>query len=170
MSTPSPRSPREGYPIGLEQIGSTTRGPSRPRSRRCYPNIDHALIRSGRRSPLANLDRNFLLYERPLLNLCNSVWADAINDAARERRLSVMLVGGLGNMTLSYAGAELLPELLRAGRLAACDRRVAWHAPPRCALAWRGGERFGPWSPLALWRLANRVNGAPSVAWKTTAC
>ncbi len=46
-----------------------------------------------------------------MLNICNQVWVDAINDAVRERGLSVLLVGDMGNLTLSYAGAELLPEL-----------------------------------------------------------
>ena len=39
-----------------------------------YPNMDHVIVPNGG-SPLAELDRNFFLYERPVLNLCNSVWS-----------------------------------------------------------------------------------------------
>ena len=81
-----------------------------------YDNMEHLLVRSPGGSPLDSLDRNFYLFEQPVLNLCNQVWIGAINDAVRMRRLSVLLTGQFGNMTLSYAGIEALPELLRSGR------------------------------------------------------
>ena len=39
-----------------------------------------------------------------------------INDAARERKLQVMLVGSAGNAGLSREGRDLLPQLVRNGR------------------------------------------------------
>src|SRR5579872_1687231 len=72
--------PREGYPGASGPDRINDEGPLAAAVAALYPNIDHTLILSERRSPLANLDRNFLLYERPLLNLCNNVWSDAIND------------------------------------------------------------------------------------------
>jgi asparagine synthase (glutamine-hydrolysing) len=152
--------PREGYPNDPETGRINDEGPLAAAVAALYPNIEHTLIRAGGRSPLANLDRNFLLYERPLLNLCNNVWGDAIKDAVRARRLGVMLVGSMGNMTFSYTGAELMPELLRAGRLVAWTRAAL--AMRRRGARWRGvaATSFGPWAPPALWRLANRLNGS----------
>jgi asparagine synthase (glutamine-hydrolysing) len=123
--------------------------------------MEHVLIRTNGRSPLRNLDRNFYLYERPGLNLCNMVWGDAINDAARDRGLGVLLTGGMGNMTLSYTGAELLPELIRAGRLVRWLREAGGlHTTQGVRWVSVVARSLGPWSPAWLWRLARRINRA----------
>jgi asparagine synthase (glutamine-hydrolysing) len=153
--------PREGYVDAARRPRLIDEGPLAAATAAMYPNIDHVLIRSGGRSPLQALDRNFLLYERPVLNICNLVWADAINDAVRERKLGVLLSGAMGNISLSYNGAELLPELIRGGRL------VRWLAEARGLhdsqqVRWVSvmARSFGPWAPAWLWRLARRINGA----------
>ena len=76
-------------------------------------------------SPLQDFDRRLFLFDGPTANLANRVWGDAINAAARERKLTIMLTGQMGNVTLSYAGLQLLPELLRSGRLFALWRTAA---------------------------------------------
>jgi asparagine synthase (glutamine-hydrolysing) len=82
-----------------------------------YPNIEHVLIRSSDRLSLfGGLDRIFHLSQRPMFDPTLYIWFSAVDQAARERKLSVMLVGGMGNMTMSYNGVELLSELLLAGR------------------------------------------------------
>jgi asparagine synthase (glutamine-hydrolysing) len=145
--------PRDGYegqaPKGCladeGQVAATTAG--------MYPNIEHVLIRGGRRSPLEGLDRYFLLFDRPMLNLCNGVWVAAINDAVRERKLSVMLTGQMGNMTISYGGAEFLPELLRAGRLVRLAK-TGVQLLARGSMNWRGVlvGAFGPFLSSAMWQ------------------
>ena len=40
----------------------------------------------------------------------------ALCDAARDRKLTVLLHGQAGNLGLSYDGMQLLPELVRRGR------------------------------------------------------
>jgi asparagine synthase (glutamine-hydrolysing) len=124
-----------------------------------YANIDHALVRSTGRSPLENLDRNFFLYDQPMLNLCNLVWTDAIQDEARARKLSVMLVGMMGNMTLSYDGSERLPALLGSGRIGTWFREA--RALAKAKKGWPGvlAGSAGPWIPLPIWRWANRLRG-----------
>ena len=109
--------PRKGYVDTARKPRLIDEGPLAAATARLYPNLEHVLIRTGGRSPLQSLDRNFQLYERPILNLCNTVWFDAISDAVRDRGLRVLLTGSMGNLTLSYNGAELLPELVRSGRL-----------------------------------------------------
>jgi asparagine synthase (glutamine-hydrolysing) len=108
--------PRAGYDGPSLKGCFPDEGPLAAATAGMYPNIEHVLIRGDRNSPIENLDRAFYLYERPRLNLCNLVWLSAINQAARERNLAVMLIGMMGNLTVSWEGLELLPELLLAGR------------------------------------------------------
>src|SRR5688500_331653 len=85
--------PREGYdgPCPKDRIGDE--GPLAAATAALYPNIDHIRVHSGHVSPVADLDRYFHLFDRPMLNLCNWVWLSAINAAARERNCTVVLTG-----------------------------------------------------------------------------
>lgn len=87
-----------------------------------YPNVDHHPMRSDDRSPLAGLDRNFYLFERPVLNLCNLAWSTAIADHAKAQGITIMLTGQLGNLTISHDGMPHLSALLARGRLVALFR------------------------------------------------
>lgn len=124
-----------------------------------HPNVEHVEIRGDRRSPLTDLDRYFFLYERPLLNPCNGVWNTAINEAARARGVSVMLVGQMGNMSLSYAGTEHLPALLGRGRLLGAGvlaaRLLAGGMRPHSVAA----QALGPFLPPRLWEALLRLGG-----------
>ncbi len=151
--------PREGYdgPFVPNTIGDE--GALAAATAAIHPNIDHVLVTTEGRTPLDHLDRQFLLYERPVLNLCNATWADAINDNARARGLDVLLTGQMGNMSFSYAGMEHLPELLARGRLV----RLAGTA----LALYRGGTRagtiaaqtIGPFLPRPVWRAIGRLRG-----------
>ncbi|MBV9929947.1 MAG: asparagine synthetase B [Alphaproteobacteria bacterium] len=125
-----------------------------------YPNVEHVVVRTGSRSPFDRLDRNAFLYEKPVSNLCNAVWGDAILDAVKARGLNVLLTGQLGNMSFSFSGFERLAELLRRGRLVRLAREAL-------ALRRRGGVRLesaaahaiGPYLPPRLWLAINRWRG-----------
>ncbi len=151
--------PREGYDGAIPHGRFGDEGPLAAAVAARYPNLEHVLVRTNGRSPFATLDRNFFLFERPVLNLCNGVWMDGIMDAAKARRLPVMLTGQMGNMSFSYAGLELLPELLAGGRwlrLARELRRLPGNGiRPRSALA----HTIGPFMPASLWRAINRGMG-----------
>ncbi|HEY6816884.1 MAG TPA: asparagine synthase-related protein [Croceibacterium sp.] len=150
--------PREGYdrPDPKNRLGDE--GPTAAETAALHPNIEHVLVRSGHRSPLADLDRNALLYDRPMLNPCNSVWVSAINDEARRRKLKVLLTGQMGNMTISYAGNERLAELARSGRFVELRREGA-HLVARRTMRWRGvlAAAFGPFVPERLWQWLSRL-------------
>jgi len=124
-----------------------------------HPNMEHVLIRTPPgRSPLDTLARNVELYDQPILSICNQVWRDALNDAARERGIGVMLSGGLGNLTLSYGGETLLPQLMLTGRWLrwlAEGRGLVHHTDVR----WRRvlSATFGPFVPQAPWQWLNRI-------------
>jgi asparagine synthase (glutamine-hydrolysing) len=158
--------PREGYDGSAPARRNGDEGPLAAATAAAYPNIEHVLIRSGHRSPVADLDRNFLLYDRPMLNLCNGVWSTAINSAARERKLSVLLTGQMGNMTISYGGDELLGELARGGRLGRLWE-VGEQLVTRGTMSWKGvlANSLGPFVPAWFWQRVSERSGA---RWEIT--
>lgn len=145
--------PRAGYdlPAPPRRIGDE--GPLAALTAAAYPNIEHVKV-GGCRPPLDSLDRDFFLYDRPILNLCNHVWGKAIHDAVRARNLTVMLIGGMGNMTLSYDGGEWLAELVASGQWTNWARAVTAIVRGR---HWRlrgaMSASFSPWLPARVWRL-----------------
>jgi asparagine synthase (glutamine-hydrolysing) len=148
--------PRQGYDGRDRRNRFGDEGPLAAATAALYPNIEHVLIRAGHRSPIEAFDRLFFLFECPVLNPFNFVWMNAINQAARERKLNVMLLGQGGNMTLSYDGFELLPELLRSGRFVRLFRESA-QLVANTDMRWRGAlaKAFGPFAPASLWNWAN---------------
>lgn len=128
-----------------------------------YANIDHVVIRTPATSPIAALDDDLALYDRPMVNLCNHVWLRAIREAARERRVQVMLTGEIGNFTISSAPATLLAGFVARGQ---------WGRWAREAIgAWRSGRgrvrgimasSFGPWVPETLWQILQPLARLPA--------
>jgi asparagine synthase (glutamine-hydrolysing) len=145
--------PREGHTMAQRERRFADEGPLAAATATLYANVEHVLIRAGLVSPLVDLDGRLSLLDGPTANLSNWVWGDAINQAARERGLTVLLTGQMGNLTLSYSGLQLLPELLRRGRLVAL-RRAAAALIARKNMNWRGAfvQAFGPFTPNWLWR------------------
>jgi asparagine synthase (glutamine-hydrolysing) len=92
-------------------------GPLAARTASLHPSIEHRLIPTGDRIPLEMLKCEQRLFERPDLNLPNLAWANRINAAAAADGVRVLLVGTMGNSTISHTGYELLGELLGAGRI-----------------------------------------------------
>ena len=150
--------PREDYDGPPPEDRLADEGPLAAATAALYPNVEHVLIRTGDRSPLEEIDRNFYLFDRPTLNLCNWTWTSAINGAMRDRGLSILLTGQMGNMSVSYNGLELLPELLAAGRLARL-RRTGSQLVAKGNMRWRGviAGALGPYLPARLWSALNRL-------------
>ena len=152
--------PREGYRGGIRNAVSDE-GPLASAIASLYPNMDHVLIRSGGRSPFSNLDRSFFLFERPVLNLCNEVWLEAIAEAARQRGLRVVLGGALGNLSISYDGMQLLPQLLSRGRLLRLGREIGGLLRTGTRVGTIASQTLGPFLPVPLWRMVQRLRGKP---------
>lgn len=150
--------PREGYDTSGVMNAFADEGPYARSVAALYSNMDHVLVHNGG-SPLADLDRYFFVYERPVLNLCNSVWMHRILDRAREQGHRVLLSGNRGNTSFSYDGMPYLTQLLASGRLIRLARESA-------ALV-RNGTRFGsvaaqivgPFLPVPLWQAISRLRG-----------
>lgn len=151
--------PREGYAGRVPRGRLGDEGPLAATLAAKYPQIEHVLIRTGHLSPVASLDRNFFLFERPVLNLCNEAWMEGIADAARQRGLRVLLTGQHGNMSFSYSGMEALPELLARGRLVAFARLLRRLPHHGVHLESALSHTIGPFLPSWLWRGINRARG-----------
>ena len=151
--------PREGYDGPAPRNRFNDEGVLAAETAAMYPNIEHVLIRSPGRSPLDDLDRSFLLFDRPMLNLSNAIWVNSIADAARQRGLSVLLAGDRGNVGLSYSGLHLLPELFWSGRWIRWWREAGALVAGR--MRWRGAlaNTLGPFVPAVVWKCLLRMNG-----------
>jgi asparagine synthase (glutamine-hydrolysing) len=151
--------PREGF-TGDGPGGSITdEGALAAEVARLHPNIDHILVRAGDRSPLARMRAHHFLYDRPFGNPCNGTWWDAILDDAKQRRLRVLLTGTMGNLSLSFDGMTLLPQLLRRARLlslAATAGRLVRNGSRVGSVA---AAAVGPFVPAPLWKALRRLRG-----------
>jgi asparagine synthase (glutamine-hydrolysing) len=149
--------PREGFVSDAPVISDESLLASA--TARLYPNIRHVLVRSEGRSPLATLDRDFFLFESPAVSLCNGVWNNAINDAARDRGLRVMLTGLTGNLGMSHDGFDLLPELFSRRRLWQLARTAISLRRNQVRWGTIASASFSPFLPRSAWRLVSRLRG-----------
>jgi asparagine synthase (glutamine-hydrolysing) len=147
--------PRAGYDRPSPKGWFNDEGPLAAATAAMYPNIEHVLIRTARESPLDEFDRMVYLYDRPIVG--GAGWFSSINRAARDRELTVILTGVLGNMTSSYNGAQLFTELLRAGRFIRLWREAS-HWVGKSHSSWGGAliKTFGAFLPVWLWRRVER--------------
>ncbi|HYE27112.1 MAG TPA: asparagine synthase-related protein [Allosphingosinicella sp.] len=150
--------PREGYEASGIVGSFIDEGPFAASVAAMYPNIDHVLVRNGG-SPVADLDRLFFLYERPVLNLCNGVWSHRIMDLARQRGHSVLLSGSHGNMSFSYDGMPLLTQLIRRGRLLRLARESWALVRNGTRIGTVAAQALGPFLPGPLWRTIRQMRG-----------
>jgi asparagine synthase (glutamine-hydrolysing) len=150
--------PREDYdgPVPPGLIGDE--GELAAATAAVHANIEHILVRPEDGGLIEHLDRAYFLNERPMLNVCNQRWWDAINDRASRQHLTVVLTGGMGNASISYGGMELLPELAAQGRWFRLLREAAALVKAKRA-RWRGVlvAALGPWLPDQFWRAIHRL-------------
>jgi asparagine synthase (glutamine-hydrolysing) len=132
---------------------------------RLYPNVEHILIETSGRSPIAELDRYAELFDRPVFNMCNHVWLGQIRAAAADAGAGVLLTGEVGNWTISASPNTLLADYLREGRWWAWLREAkAMHAAGRARLRGIAASSFGPWTPDLLWNRVRRLSSDPELA------
>lgn len=151
--------PREGYDLSGLDHSIADEGPLAAAVAAMHPNIDHVPIRGAGVSPLAELGRNFFLFERPFLNLCNGVWTAALLDEAKSRGLGVLLTGMVGNATFSFHGLPLLHRLLRRGRLVRLATETVRLKRHGTRLGTIAAQALGPVVPRPLWRAVSRLRG-----------
>jgi hypothetical protein len=99
---------------------------------RRYPNLDPNLVRTDGRCYIEGLAAYFDWAEVPFPNASNRVWMEAIFEGARDAGVRTLLLGSLGNLTISYDGERLLTHLLRRGQWARAWREARARAWRRC--------------------------------------
>ncbi|MFO1270415.1 MAG: asparagine synthase-related protein [Rubrivivax sp.] len=153
--------PRAGYDGPAPAGQHVDEGPGARALARRLRNVEHVLVESGSRSPLAQLQRDIERMDRAPLNLCNTGWANAIQADAAARGVKVLLTGLAGNMSISWSGETRLPALLGEGRLG------AWWTEVRALRRRERGRRWrqllaasvAPHLPGPLWRGLQRLRG-----------
>jgi asparagine synthase (glutamine-hydrolysing) len=125
-----------------------------------YPNIDHILVSNGAGSLFDSFDETGAT-GMPVMNPMNQIWTSAIGRAAQQRGVSVLLDGGMGNMSISYDGFGFLARLARTGDWITLAGHLA--ALHRQGTAWRSiaNRIFIPLLPQHLRRRVRRALGRP---------
>jgi asparagine synthase (glutamine-hydrolysing) len=159
--------PRPGYDLPAVDGAIVDEWPLAAQVAALYPNMNQVRVNVPRASPLADTDRYFRYFQRPMLNLCNGVWTSAILDEAKERGLGVLLTGTLGNATFSYDGMHELHRLLRSGRLVKLAGEAARLKRGGSRLGSVAAQALGPMLPPSLWRTIERVRGTGE-GWRTS--
>lgn len=101
------RSKRNNWlPNDIEAISAVAQG---------APNISLHAVRLPDDGFSTGVESFYHLSQGPLLNPCNRLWIEHINQLAQSHNLSLLLTGAMGNMTISQAGqpADFLRWLRR---------------------------------------------------------
>jgi asparagine synthase (glutamine-hydrolysing) len=97
---------------------------------RQHTNVDVHYVGTGAPSPLCGLAERMQYCQRPVLRVANHHWFHSLWREATRRGVGVLLVGGAGDLTLSWGGRGELAEMARRGRLATTIRlsgaRARW--------------------------------------------
>ncbi|HEX5234715.1 MAG TPA: asparagine synthase-related protein [Silvibacterium sp.] len=125
-----------------------------------YSNVDHVLVRHGAHSPFSVIDRFNSAQEEPIFNPWNYDWVYEICLRAQRLGIETLLIGQLGNLSISYDADRALQSLLQEGRLAAfarLARDLHLQGPRR----WRSllYELLRPWMPLCARYAIDRLRG-----------
>lgn len=81
-----------------------------------HGNVNHLLVPNDSGALMAVLERRTAAMDCPVRNPVNAIWMDAIERKARDRGVRVLLIGALGNFTLSYDGQFAAAQMLLGGR------------------------------------------------------
>ena len=111
--------------------------------------INHRVIRDG--SPILSSMRGLSHYfQLAVPNPLNLGWFRRILEEVRNSGQSILLVGALGNFTISYGGMLALPAFLRSGRWVQWYRETNDMVRTHTHLRWRGAlyASFEPFLPV----------------------
>lgn len=134
-----------------------------------YPNIQHWRVEPGPETYLEVMEKELAFCQFPTLSACNAAWGRDIHRLAKSLDVRVLLVGFRGNLTLSYAGFEHLPDLIRKGRLIEALRLA--RTASRHGRRWPGliSAMVSPFVPAPLWRKIAQLYGKVTEVTRYTA-
>ena len=127
---------------------------------RMYDNIDPNLICNDGRFYLHDIESFFNASEIPFRNASNRGWWERILCEARQRNVKVLLTGAMGNLTVSWSGIGLLPQLVSAGKWQRAWKESHAYMHQMCAsssLRVLVSQGIMPLLPTSLWRTVQCV-------------
>lgn len=138
----------------------TDEGPHAAAVAAMYPTVDHVLVRHGAHSSFSVIDLFNSAQEEPIFNPWNYDWVYEICLRAQQRGIETLLIGQLGNLSISYGGDRVLPSLLAERRLLTLVR-AARDLHRHDARRWRSlvHELFRPWMPVSARYAIDRLRG-----------
>lgn len=125
-----------------------------------HDNLDLNFVDTTGRFFLDDLDPMFDAADVPYRNASNRVWHEALLADAQRQDVGVMLSGIQGNLTISWPGSGLLPQLCRRGHLRDAFREARAMTPePTTTAAIRTllGQGVLPLLPTSLFLAIARV-------------
>ncbi len=130
-----------------------------------YPNIDHLRVGNNDAPLFDALELREAGQDWPVLNPSNTIWMNGIDRAARDRRITILLVGQVGNITISYDGGELLAAQFRSGDLLGAARTMKdLHRLRGRSLPGLGMDAADAILPNQMRRALHRLAGRPEFA------
>jgi asparagine synthase (glutamine-hydrolysing) len=138
----------------------TDEGPHAAAVAAMYSNVDHVLVRHGAHSPFSVIDLFNPVQEEPIFNPWNYDWVYEICLRAQRLGIETLLIGQVGNLSISYDANRALRSLLQEGRLAAFAR-LARDLHCQGTRRWRSllYELLRPWMPMRARYAIDRLRG-----------
>jgi asparagine synthase (glutamine-hydrolysing) len=162
--------PRAGFNGAIVKSRYADETPFVQAMARQYDNLDLNLIHTDGRVYLDDLDELFVAAEIPFRNASNRVWYEAILREAQQQGVRVLLSGGQGNLTISWGGDGLMPQLLRERRWGHAlreARALARQKNARSTLRALIGRGIMPLLPALLWFAVERLRRRDDVTLKS---
>lgn len=150
--------PRRGFEGPVLRSRHADEWPGAALTAERFANIEHLSVDTTHISLLETLDEQVELLDRPPGNPCNAVWVNEIHKRAAARGARALLVGDLGNLTISWTGLTYFPGLLRRGRWLRLYREMRTFKRYRPESRWRLMLRHALLAnlPGSLWRRLER--------------
>ena len=152
--------PRHGFDVTGEKGRYADETPLVQAMARKYDNLDLNFVRTSGRFFLDDICTLFTAAEIPFYAVPNRTWIEAILQAAKQQDIRVLLTGTTGNLTISWDGRGLLPNLIRHGKwLKAWGEAAAYarHNSATSGLRRLVGTGIMPLMPTPLWTVINRI-------------
>ncbi len=122
-----------------------------------YNNLDPQFISSDKGFYLDSVSSFFSAADIPFRNASNRPWYEAILAKAQNDGIRVLLTGASGNLTISWDGKGLLPQLMRSGSLVRAWKETGIGSPLSRMRRLLGAGCL-PLLPDFLWRIIQSVH------------
>ncbi|HWR39183.1 MAG TPA: asparagine synthase-related protein [Patescibacteria group bacterium] len=134
------RVPMLGYRDWLPRGGLADETPYIERVKGHINNLDVMYIRSEGRHSLSDTERLMAMMEQPYKIMDNLFWLDQIMEEAQKKNITVLLHGGLGNITASWGDILTYLDTLYLNKDWLGIAKEVWTTLRRYQHPWRAGR------------------------------